>query len=826
MCKKVAAFIIAVQFGINNRGILMIRFIYLFLFCLMALFAKAQKLLPFQPEQDACGAIELCNGYFTTPFAYDGKGKIIGEFYGINNSPMGFENNSIWLKINVAVAGQIVFTISPVDEKDDYDFSVFKVNDLQCPYDVQMLTDARMRYNMNCNFNCGTNPGELSSPGGKIGLGYTFTDTFTTAGIFGQAYNKYIDAKAGDQYLVMVDNFSQSAAGFTIDFAGTTALFNNNGPVYESVTAECGTNYNTLKVMLSQPVLCSSVSANGSDFLLGTGAPAITAATSAACSDGQTGAYTWELNLKLSTPLLLGNEYTLISKKGTDGNTLLGVCGAPQAGGHIKNFKVALPLTIHAGSDTAICSGGSIALNAQLQGVGNARIRWQPTTYLSSNTIVNPVATPPQDVEYVVLVAPTGYPASCQYRDTVRIKVLKGFSIVTQDTVLCRPTKIPIQLKGDSAFTYTWSPSDYLSGTVGMLQNSMPGKSVTYTVKASYPGCTDSVQTISVGLREWPDLVTGDTLICQGQSVILQVADIGNFSHVWSPGLYLSDVTAINPIATPGNSITYRLATSYTGCADSVQSVSIAVEPLPQIASLESTMLCAGSSLQMSPSVTPSSSNYIYKWEPAAFFNNPNILRPSYTAAVANTIQLIISTPNGCADTATQIVNVSPLPVVDAGEDVSVVAGQAFTLQGSVDQIPTTIRWTPTRYLSSDTSLHPTASLTASQNFVLSISDEYGCEGKDSIFITVLKDIHTPNAFSPNGDGINDVWNIPGLSSYQNSKTQVFNRWGQMVFESTGYAKPWNGNFKGSQLPVGVYYYLIDIYNGRATLKGSVTIIR
>jgi gliding motility-associated-like protein len=82
------------------------------------------------------------------------------------------------------------------------------------------------------------------------------------------------------------------------------------------------------------------------------------------------------------------------------------------------------------------------------------------------------------------------------------------------------------------------------------------------------------------------------------------------------------------------------------------------------------------------------------------------------------------------------------------------------------------------------------------------------------------------NVFSPNGDGINDVWQLPFLQAYPNATVQIVNRYGQVVFLSNGYAQPWDGKFKGVGLPVGTYYYIINPKNGRDIIKGAVTIIR
>jgi gliding motility-associated-like protein len=90
----------------------------------------------------------------------------------------------------------------------------------------------------------------------------------------------------------------------------------------------------------------------------------------------------------------------------------------------------------------------------------------------------------------------------------------------------------------------------------------------------------------------------------------------------------------------------------------------------------------------------------------------------------------------------------------------------------------------------------------------------------------VLEKIELPNSFSPNGDNINDVWNIKYLNTYPKATVEIFTRNGTKVYSSFGYKIPFDGNFQNQPLPVGVYYYLVNPRNGRKVVTGSVTLIR
>ena len=101
------------------------------------------------------------------------------------------------------------------------------------------------------------------------------------------------------------------------------------------------------------------------------------------------------------------------------------------------------------------------------------------------------------------------------------------------------------------------------------------------------------------------------------------------------------------------------------------------------------------------------------------------------------------------------------------------------------------------------------------------------CYATDSVKVTALKQLTIPNVFSPNGDNIHDTWDISFLNDYPNCKIEVFNRNGQIVLSSLGYGKPWDGRVNGIPLPIGTYYYIIELNkNGYTRLSGSVTILR
>ena len=111
--------------------------------------------------------------------------------------------------------------------------------------------------------------------------------------------------------------------------------------------------------------------------------------------------------------------------------------------------------------------------------------------------------------------------------------------------------------------------------------------------------------------------------------------------------------------------------------------------------------------------------------------------------------------------------------------------------------------------------------------YSVSITDFNGCEKLESISVSFDGSdncLFMPTLFTPNGDGIHDTWLIDGLDLYPDILVQVFNRWGQLLFESKGYSDPWDGTYNGNALPIGAYYYMINLNNNTEPLNGTITI--
>ena len=166
----------------------------------------------------------------------------------------------------------------------------------------------------------------------------------------------------------------------------------------------------------------------------------------------------------------------------------------------------------------------------------------------------------------------------------------------------------------------------------------------------------------------------------------------------------------------------------------------------------------------------------------------------------------------------------------DAGEDQFIYADeQAFIGADEVAPESANITWSPGSFLLDSTEFNPlTIPLLTEQEFVLTTITENGCRNTDSITVFIIPEIEIPDGFTPNNDGMNDNWVLGNISFYPSTTVSVYNRWGEQLYYSKGDAEPWDGLVDGNPLPIGTYYYVIDVNEPDFTkeITGPITIMR
>ena len=188
-------------------------------------------------------------------------------------------------------------------------------------------------------------------------------------------------------------------------------------------------------------------------------------------------------------------------------------------------------------------------------------------------------------------------------------------------------------------------------------------------------------------------------------------------------------------------------------------------------------------------------------------------------------------------DTANVLVHVTPLPVVDAGEDVTISAGSSHQLKPTYSPDVTSWRWTPAAYVNCATCPEPFANPRETTRYFLEVKNSAGCVWADDVTIRVTcnnGNLFIPNSFSPNSDGTNDVF-YPRGSGVSNIKAlRVFNRWGELVFERLNFrandvGAGWDGTYKGKQLNPDVYVYACEVVcdnNEILVFKGDISLLK
>jgi gliding motility-associated-like protein len=408
-----------------------------------------------------------------------------------------------------------------------------------------------------------------------------------------------------------------------------------------------------------------------------------------------------------------------------------------------------------------------------------------------------------------------------------------------------------------TSFTYSWNFGDSRSTPANNI-SSLKDPKHKYTATGDYivsllvtsnKGCADSSkQTFTINGAVPQSLFTIDngTEECSNKTVTVtnnSIVDVGKIVRLEIFWDYANDPTnklldeepqtgkkysfQYPSFFTP-TSKTYTIqVVAYSGdnCLSSL-SKTITIKAIPQLQFTAITPVCADVvpfQITQASVVNGMTGTGVFSGKG---ISNTGLFNPSAATVGIDSIQYRFTATNGCFNTIKQAVEVYALPKVSAGVDQYLLEGGSLTIPASASGINVLYLWSPAIALSSTTVLQPQASPTDDITYKLTVTSSQGCKASDATNVTVLKTPGVPNTFSPNGDGIHDRWEIKYLDTYPGATVEIFNRYGQLVFRSTGYAKSWDGTYNGQPLPVGTYYYIINPKNGRKQMSGYVDIIR
>ena len=254
--------------------------------------------------------------------------------------------------------------------------------------------------------------------------------------------------------------------------------------------------------------------------------------------------------------------------------------------------------------------------------------------------------------------------------------------------------------------------------------------------------------------------------------------------------------------------------------------------------------ICEGntSSYTFNSTVSSAYTSPVYRWQSsidsgATWVDIPGATSPSYQRPPSGpgsyfyrltiTDASVAGIPSCRIASNALVINVHPKPVVDAGPDRVYIAGYPVTLNGIVTGERPVFNWTPTLYMDSASELNPIVTPPVDMTYILSATSAYGCSNQDKVNVKSVSGIFVPNAFTPNGDGKNDTWNIPYIDPSFRAEVNVFNRWGQLVYHSDGLTISWDGSLNGVPQASGTYVYSVVFKTGFfPNMKGTITLIR
>lgn len=357
-------------------------------------------------------------------------------------------------------------------------------------------------------------------------------------------------------------------------------------------------------------------------------------------------------------------------------------------------------------------------------------------------------------------------------------------------------------------------------------------KSGTYTViliATNANGCKDTL-TKDVMIFPLPNVVApSDTGLCVPDAIKLTAS--GAKTYVWSPAAGLSCTNCQEPMAAPATAMAYVVTgTDTNGCINK-DTINIRMQTKSTFVTGGDGVICYGQSFQLLAAGATT-----YSWTPASSLNKSDIPNPK-ASPTTNTTYIVTGWEGSCLpDTHRVNIIVRPLPSVDAGGDLKVVAGNAVLLQASGTGI-TRVKWMDDPTLSCYTCYAPEARPKVSTTYYITAYNEYDCAATDSVRVQVICDgsqLFIPNSFTPNGDGKNDFFFPRGQGLDHIDAFRVYSRWGELLFEKNHMAlndefAGWNGTFNGRKLNPDVYVYIIEATCDTGEpirFKGDVTLFR
>ncbi len=388
----------------------------------------------------------------------------------------------------------------------------------------------------------------------------------------------------------------------------------------------------------------------------------------------------------------------------------------------------------------------------------------------------------------------------------------------------------------DAVSFIKWTVSNGVTSTTNPFtyKFTLPGSYKIDLVVGTVHGCYDTV-TNNIVVNPSPTVISAsDLTLCRGNSTVLNTNGTGVVQYNWTPLQGLSCTTCASPIAAPLVTTPYVVTgANVFGCTDADTVVVTVIQPFELNVNTSDT-ICIGESTNLLASGASS-----YNWSPAIGLSNTTISNPIASPMVTTNYRVVGYDGYNCfTDTSFVMVTVGQYPLVSLGPDVILNTGTIWPITATIQNGPiATWWWSPPIELSCTTCPQPLAVIKKDISYSVHVTNIYGCSASDTINIKALcqsSQVYIPNAFTPDGDGINDILMVRGNGIVMVKSFRIFNRWGEVVFEKANFptnnpAYGWTGAIRGTIGGPDVFVYTAEVIceNGSMfTYKGNVSIIK
>ncbi|WP_153797535.1 PKD domain-containing protein [Foetidibacter luteolus] len=400
-----------------------------------------------------------------------------------------------------------------------------------------------------------------------------------------------------------------------------------------------------------------------------------------------------------------------------------------------------------------------------------------------------------------------------------------------KDTLICSIDTLQLQVNTSGAVA--WQPN---SSNILLNPNSngplvFPKTSTWFSVNITQNGCAAN-DSVLVNVIDNVNLDIGpDVNICLTDSVQF-FPQTNALYFAWSPSATLHDTTFKNAVATPVNPVQqYHLVASVGKCSNE-DDIIVSTFPYPEARAFGDTSICYGDFAQLTGIITRGDN---FTWSPELLLRDANTLTPRANPNRPTDFVFTVTNNSGCLKPVRDTVEIDVKPPVqaNAGRDTMIVINQPLQLNATGGN---SYQWSPAVGMSNPSIADPVVTLNSFYDTVVykvrvGIVPP-GCYAEDQLRVIVFKtlpDIFVPTAFTPNSDGRNDVIKPIVVGMQKFNYFRVFNRWGQMLYQTNAVGMGWNGVYGGQEQPPGTYVYMAQAvdYEGKlVNRKGTIVLIR